>query len=95
MRNEEEWRKDFEEMLKDCKRKHSSIDEGIRNLLIENSCHHFDTFGSFVVGRSILVSEVIDEYGHLHLVSFGSPNLRPWDVKGMLSYVENSVIRDD
>lgn len=95
MRNEDEWRKDFEEMLNDCKRKHSGIDQGIRNLLSENACHHFDTFGNFMVGRSILVSEIFDEYGHLHLVSFGSPNLRPWDVQGMLSYVKDSVIRDD
>lgn len=95
MYNEDERRKDFEEMLSDCKRKHSNIDEGIRMLLTEQACHHFDTFGNFVVGRSILVAEIIDEYGHLHLVSFGSPNLRPWDVKGILSYVQNSVIRDD
>jgi hypothetical protein len=86
---------DFADMLKDCKRKHGKIDEGVRTLLTENACHHFDVFGNFVVGRTILVTEIIDEYGHLHLVSFGSPNLRPWDVKGMLSYVQDSVIRDD
>jgi hypothetical protein len=86
---------DFHDMLKECQRKHSNIDEGIRLLLSENACHHFDTFGSFVVGRSILITEVVDEYGHMHLLSFGSPNLRPWEVKGMLSYVEDSVIRDD
>ena len=86
---------DFQEMLKDCQRKHRRIDEGIRVLLSENACHHFDTFGNFVIGRSILVTEVVDEYGHLHLLSFGSPNLRPWDVRGMLSYVQDNVIRDD
>ena len=86
---------DFREMVRDCRRKHFAIDEGIRELLIANACHHFDTFGTFVVGRSILISEVIDELGHLHLVSFGSQNLRPWDVTGMLSYVKDSVIRDD
>ena len=91
----DEEKEDFMRMLRECKQKHTNIDEGIKELLNENSCHHFNMFGNFLVGRSILVSEVIDEYGEIHLLSFGSPSLKPWDVKGMLNYVQNSVIQDD
>lgn len=92
--NDEE-REDFMRMLKECKDKHRAIDEGIRALLTDNGCHHFNMFGNYLIGRNILISEVIDEYGEMHLLSFGSPDLKAWDVSGMLGYVKDKIIQDN
>lgn len=88
-------REDFERMLRECVAAHTNIDEGIKDLYKNNQCYHFIPFGNFMTGRSIIVSEIIDEYGQMHLLSFGSRDLRPWEIKGMLSYVAGNVIQDD
>jgi hypothetical protein len=85
----------FRRMLRECARAHTNIDDGIKDLYKNNQCHHFAPFGNFVTGRSIIISEIIDEYGHLHLLSFGSRDLRPWEIKGMLSYVAGNVIQGE
>lgn len=86
---------DIERMIEECSQKHLAIDEGLRDLFQTNACWHFKPFGDFVIGRSVVVSEVLDEFGHVHLISFGSKGLRPWEVKGMLGYVEANIIGDD
>ena len=89
-RDEEE---QFHKMLRECIAAHQNIDEGIKELYQQNQCYHFAPFGNFVTGRSIIISEIIDEYGHVHLLSFGSKDLKPWEIKGILSYVAGNVIQ--
>lgn len=91
--NEEE-EEDFREMLRECYKHHQAVDEGIRELLQKNSCHHFTPFGDYIIGRNIVISEVIDEYGHMHLLAFGSHDLRPWEISGMLAYVKSNVVQE-
>jgi len=86
---------DFRKMIAECSVAHANIDEGVRRLLTDNDCHHFTPFGNFFVGRNIIISEIIDEYGHMHLLSFGSRDFNPWEIRGMLAYVANSVIQGE
>jgi len=83
----------FRRMLQECIVAHQNIDDGVKRLYQENQCYHFAPFGNFLTGRSIIVSEIIDEYGHVHLLSFGSKDLKPWEIKGILSYVAGNVIQ--
>lgn len=91
--NEEE--EQFRKMLQECIVAHQNIDDGVKQLYQENQCYHFAPFGKFLTGRSIIISEIIDEYGHVHLLSFGSKDLKPWEIKGILSYVAGNVIQVD
>lgn len=85
--NEEE-EQSFRRMLEEDKDQHSLIDDNIRNVIKENACAHFFHFGDFAVGRVVTIAEVIDEYGELHLISFGSPGIKPWELSGMLRYID-------
>jgi len=90
----DEEEEDFREMLRECYEHHQRIDEGMKQLLQSNPCHHFTPFGDYMIGRTIVIGEVIDEYRHMHLLAFGSHDLRPWEVQGMLDYVKSSVIQE-
>jgi hypothetical protein len=91
----EEQEEEFREMLRQDKRQHEAIYSGVREVIQSNACPHFNIYGNFVVGRVIVISEVLDEYGEVHLMSFGSPDLRPWEIKGMISYVNSTMTRDE
>lgn len=84
----------FEDLVRECSDKHARIDEGIREIIHNNACRHFQGFGNFVIGRSVVVTEVIDQVGDTHLVSFASPSLKQWEVLGMMEYVSQSMMQE-
>jgi len=90
--DDEEW---INEMMRECSMKHGKIDEGLRTIIHGNACRHFKGFGNFVVGRSVVVTEVIDQIGDTHLVSFASPSLKQWEVLGMMEYVIANMMKED
>ena len=89
--DEEDW---YEAVIKECSSKHARIDEGIREVVHANACRHFQGFGNFVVGRSVVITEIIDQLGETHLVSFASPSLKQWEVMGMMEYVKENMIQE-
>ena len=91
MDEDDEW---LREMIVECSSKHNRIDEGIRTVIHDNACRHFKGFGNFVVGRNIVISEILDQVGDTHLVSFASPSLKQWEILGMLEYVSSNMMQE-
>lgn len=75
----EEWLRMQEECNDTAVNRSNAVEAAIKN----NSCYHFASVGDYLVGRWVMVAEIIDELGERHLAVFGSPNLEPWEAIGM------------
>lgn len=70
-------------MLEECEQAANDRDEAVRKAIKDSACNHFDILGDFIVGRWVMVAEVIDELGDRHLTVLSSVGLEPWEAIGM------------
>jgi hypothetical protein len=78
---------DWEQEQTACDHDTAQRSEDIVRAIKGNACHHYDMFGDFLVGRWVMVAEIIDELGERHLTLLGSDGLEPWDALGMTAAV--------
>ena len=75
----------LQRLIEECEVMESNRAVAIAAAIKNNSCHHFDDLGDFVVGRHITIVEIIDELGETHLLPLPSEGLRRWEAIGMLT----------
>lgn len=60
--------------------------DAVKAAIAENACECFDRMGQYMLGRIVVVVEVIDEAGFQNLVVL-SPDEQPvWDDLGLLTF---------
>lgn len=60
--------------------------DAVKSAIAENACQCFDRLGQFMVGRIVVVAEVIDEVGVQNLVTLSPDDQPAWDDLGLLTF---------
>lgn len=79
----------FEEMAaasEACATAREETVEAVKRALVENACGCWDALGQHMVGKLVVVAEVIDENGEPHLNLLVPEEQAQWETVGMMGY---------
>lgn len=80
---------EWEEMVAEaekCEADRRTQLDAVKTALVENACDCWNSLGSTMVGKLVVVVEVIDETGEPNLLVLSDPDQAQWDTLGLLSY---------
>lgn len=60
--------------------------DAVRSALVENSCQCWESLGHSMVGRLVVIAEVIGEDGERQLAVLAPNEQAPWDTAGLVEY---------
>jgi hypothetical protein len=82
------WSEEEELNAEACENARETQVEKIREIIREHQCECWDQLGPVMMGRMILVSEVVNELGDSSLYVLASPGLTPWEATGLLDWAK-------
>ena len=68
-----------------CATDRASQLDAVKSALVENACDCWAAFGQHMVGKVVVVAEVIDETGDANLLVLDPDDQPTWDSRGLLA----------